>query len=161
VQLYTVLLQGTGTICIDQSPCFQKSAYYLGKTVYYLVSSFVNIKAQFKVSLKTYLHTHTFYSVESSKCLKMSYKCCKGFLPLKSVTFLLYVYVKSLSYFGTCTCSVVFIYMVCIFMTYSASCCHPTKLWIHGMYIYMYECMFHVLIVVVVRHHFMFWCTYH
>jgi uncharacterized protein (DUF983 family) len=38
-------------------------------------------------------------------------------------------------------CSVVFVCMFCIFMTYSTSRCH-SNLWIHGMYIYvcMYVC---------------------
>jgi hypothetical protein len=47
--------------------CFQKSAYYAGIKIFNsLLSSLtrlVNKKAQFKVALKRYLITHSFYSV--------------------------------------------------------------------------------------------------
>jgi hypothetical protein len=48
--------------------CFQKSAYYAGikisNNLPSNLTSLVNKKAQFKVTLKLYLITHSFYSVD-------------------------------------------------------------------------------------------------
>jgi hypothetical protein len=48
--------------------CFQNSAYYAGIKVYNslpsALRSLMNKKAQFKVALKRYLNTHSFYFVE-------------------------------------------------------------------------------------------------
>jgi hypothetical protein len=48
--------------------CFQKSAYYAGINIFNSLpsslTSLINEKAQFKVALKRYLITHSFYSVD-------------------------------------------------------------------------------------------------
>jgi hypothetical protein len=48
--------------------CFQKSAYYAGIKIFNILpsnlKSLMNKKAQFKVGLKRYLDTHSFYSLE-------------------------------------------------------------------------------------------------
>jgi hypothetical protein len=44
--------------------CFQKSAYYAGIKIFDSLPSLVNKKARFKVALKRYLITHSFYSVD-------------------------------------------------------------------------------------------------
>jgi hypothetical protein len=48
--------------------CFQKSAYYAGIKIFNglpsNLTSLVNKKTQFKVALKRYLITHSFYSVD-------------------------------------------------------------------------------------------------
>jgi hypothetical protein len=45
--------------------CFQKSAYYAGiNSLPSSLTSLINKKEQFKVALKGYLITHSFYSVD-------------------------------------------------------------------------------------------------
>jgi hypothetical protein len=48
--------------------CFQKSTYYVGIKIFNNLpsglKSLMNEKAQFKVALKRYLNTHSFYSVD-------------------------------------------------------------------------------------------------
>jgi hypothetical protein len=47
--------------------CFQKNANYAGIKIFkglpYSITSFINKEEQFKVALKIYLITHSFYSV--------------------------------------------------------------------------------------------------
>jgi len=68
--LYTILLQGK-SILIDQIAklsCFQKSKYYAGIKIFNIVPPSVtnikNDKTKFKVPLRKYLYTHSFYSVD-------------------------------------------------------------------------------------------------
>jgi hypothetical protein len=53
---------------IANLPCFQKSAYYaiiqIFNSLKSSLTSIINKEQQFKVALKTYLITHTFYSVD-------------------------------------------------------------------------------------------------
>jgi hypothetical protein len=80
IQQYTVLTLGIGAIFIDQLQltCFQKSACYAGIKIFNSLPSnlrsLINRKAQFKVALKTYLNTHSFYSVE--EFLTVKYDSC-------------------------------------------------------------------------------------
>jgi hypothetical protein len=52
--------------------CFKKSAYYSGIKIFNNLPSslkcLMNEKAQFKVALKRYLNTHSFYSVDEFLC---------------------------------------------------------------------------------------------
>jgi hypothetical protein len=58
--------------------CFQKSAYYAGIKIFNSlpanVTTLINIQVQFKVALKRYLNTHSFYSVEEFMLLS-NLKC--------------------------------------------------------------------------------------
>jgi hypothetical protein len=53
---------------ITNLSCFQKSAFYTGIKIFNSLpsslTSLVNKKSQFKVALKRYLNTHSFYSVD-------------------------------------------------------------------------------------------------
>jgi hypothetical protein len=65
--------------------CFQKSAYYAGIKLFNSLPSnlrsLMNIKAQFKVTLKRYLNTHSFYSVEQFLTFKSDSYVQKFFFP--------------------------------------------------------------------------------
>jgi hypothetical protein len=64
---------------IAKLSCFQKSAYYAGIKIFNSLpsnlSTLIDKQAQFKVALKKYLITHSFYSVDefilsnNSKCM--------------------------------------------------------------------------------------------
>jgi IS1 family transposase len=65
--------------------CFQKSAFYTGIKIFNTLpsslTSLVNKKSQFKVALKRYLNTHSFYSVDEFLMLKNDAWCIyKSFL---------------------------------------------------------------------------------
>jgi hypothetical protein len=70
IPLYTVLTQAISTNYINRLPisCFQKSAFCTGIKIFNSLpsslTSLVNRKSQFKVALKRYLNTHSFYSVD-------------------------------------------------------------------------------------------------
>jgi hypothetical protein len=55
--------------------CFQKSTYYPGIKIFNNLAaslkSLMNEKAKFKIELKQYLNTHSFYSVDEFLLLKM------------------------------------------------------------------------------------------
>jgi hypothetical protein len=75
--MYTALTQDTNTVFINQllTSRFQKGAYYVGIRIFNGLLSdlkgFMNENAQFKIALKRYLNTHSFYSVdEYLLCIK-------------------------------------------------------------------------------------------
>jgi IS1 family transposase len=63
--------------------CFQKSAYYAGINIFNSLSSnlrsLMNKKAQFKITLKRYLNTHSYCSVEEVLMFNVTHTMCKGF----------------------------------------------------------------------------------
>jgi hypothetical protein len=120
---------------IGNFSCFQKSAYNAGiKTFNSLPSNLrrpVNRKSQFKVALKRYLNTHSFYSVEEFLMLKNeSYV----FFSLCTVVWTLYnmcvLYVKLfLCYHHNILKKYLSIVsLFCVFVTYSTSYCCYYKL---------------------------------
>jgi hypothetical protein len=75
-QQYTVLTLGIGTIFIDQLPNFHvsKSAYFADIKIFNILPSNLrslkNEQTQFKVALKRYLNTQSFYSVKEFLAFK-------------------------------------------------------------------------------------------
>jgi hypothetical protein len=65
---------------------FQESAYYTGIKIFNILPSsltiLINEKIQFKVPVKRYLITHSFYSVDEFVNLQITHNACKGFLVL-------------------------------------------------------------------------------
>jgi hypothetical protein len=127
--------------------CFQKNAYYAGVKIFNNLPSnlrsAMNKKAQFKVALKRYLNTHSFYPVEEFLTFKMTHNVWKRFffsycllyglciiICIYSVSkFLCYLHSILKKYLSVVSsfCFVVaaFICKFSIFMTYATSyCCH-------------------------------------
>jgi hypothetical protein len=71
--------------------CFQKSAFYTGikifNTLLSSLTSLVNKKSQFKVALKRYLNTHSFYSVDEFLMFKNDAWCIY-------ISFIVFIYYK-------------------------------------------------------------------
>jgi hypothetical protein len=93
-----MLTQGVRTIFIDQLPTFhvlKKGTYYyiikIFNSLPLNLKSLMNKKIQFKVTLKRYLNTPLFYSVDESLCLKITHNLWKSFLSLCSVIHQLYM----------------------------------------------------------------------
>jgi len=131
-----VLTLGIGIIFIDQLPTF-----HVFKKVHIMLASkssslpsnlrsLMNKQTQFKVALKRYLNTHSFYSVEEFLTFRNNSLYMKNFSPYCFVVwtlhnmcilyiklFLLYCVVLCLGHF--CFVLSAFICMLCIFMTYS------------------------------------------
>jgi hypothetical protein len=139
--------------------CFQKCAHCAGIKIFNSLPSnlrsLMNKKAQFKVALKRYLNTHSFYPVEEFLTFKMTHGMCKSFFP--PVVWTLHnmriLYVKLL-----CVCSQSFeksisvislfcLWMVFVLLLLHLSVCYVslwltlypivviTNLRIHGMYV--------------------------
>jgi hypothetical protein len=120
------------TIFIDQLSIFhfQKSAYYAGTKIFHSppsnLESLTNRKAQFKVTLKLYLNTHSFYSVEEFLMFKNDLCLCMCMhVPTWILSFCFWV-VLMLLYLPACFEALWLIP-------------HPVvaskNLWIHGMYV--------------------------
>jgi hypothetical protein len=70
-QMYAMLTQDTRTVFmkqLDNLSCFQERAYYAGIKIFSNLpsdlKSCMNEKARFKIALKRYLNTHSFFSFD-------------------------------------------------------------------------------------------------
>jgi hypothetical protein len=70
IHLYTILIQGTSTIFVDQVATYlvlKKSTFFAGIEIFDILPTSMtilqNYKANFKAGLRRYLHTHSFYAV--------------------------------------------------------------------------------------------------
>jgi hypothetical protein len=63
-----------GTLAAANLTCLQKSTYYSGINIFNnlpsSIKSLMNEKAKFKIVLKKYLNTHSFYSVDEFRVSK-------------------------------------------------------------------------------------------
>ena len=71
IHVYTILIQAISTIFLDQMQAYtvhKKSMFYAGIRIFnslpHSLTILKNEKEKFKVALRRYLHTHSFYSVD-------------------------------------------------------------------------------------------------
>jgi hypothetical protein len=90
---------------IPNLSCFQKSAYYAGIKIFHSLpwnlTTLIHKQVQFKVALKKYLSTHSFYSVDEF-ILSNNSKCMQCFpLVLSAIIHLLYSYMLMCGFIWT------------------------------------------------------------